>query len=121
MVFQKPNDSSHCGVCIHSELCFQGSHAGAVGRYFSSHAYHHSSVTFVFILSSAVTVALGLLTCWHARLIARGETSIEVHINRKKSRELSSKGLVSIVRLFDQYSSIVLRATGNRGLIGGSH
>ena len=46
-------------------------------------------------MCSAVSVALGALMFWHANLIHRGETSIEVHINKKERERLKKKGLVS--------------------------
>lgn len=37
-------------------------------------------------------IALGLLTLWHAKLIYRGETSIEAHINAKEAKRLAKMG-----------------------------
>ncbi len=48
------------------------------------------------LMSSSASPALGFLTVWHGRLILRGETSIEVHINRKERKRLKAKGLVSV-------------------------
>ena len=55
----------------------------------------HNAVIFQFILCAGVSVALGLLMMWHARLISRGETSIEAHINAKERKRYHKKGLVS--------------------------
>ncbi|GAB1600488.1 palmitoyltransferase ZDHHC16-like [Argonauta hians] len=53
--------------------------------------YHHS-IIFVFFLGSGVVVALGILSLWHARLISRGETSIEYHINKNEKKRLKKLG-----------------------------
>lgn len=47
------------------------------------------------MLCSSVTLALGILTGWHCRLISYGETSIEWHSNRDEAKRLRKKGLVS--------------------------
>lgn len=39
-----------------------------------------------------MVIALGLLTMWHAKLIYRGETSIEAHINAKETKRLAIQG-----------------------------
>lgn len=54
----------------------------------------HNAVIFQFMLCAGVSVALGLLTLWHARLISRGETSIEAHINARERKRYKKKGLV---------------------------
>lgn len=41
---------------------------------------------------SAVAIALGSLTIWHLKLIRRGETSIEAHINASETRRLWALG-----------------------------
>lgn len=40
------------------------------------------------ITCSAVVVALGTLCSWHAKLITRGETSVEAHINQSERKRL---------------------------------
>lgn len=55
----------------------------------------HRCVLFVFMLCSAVTLALGFLTGWHCRLISYGETSIEWHVNKDDAKRLRKQGLVS--------------------------
>lgn len=40
----------------------------------------------------AVTIALGSLTIWHGKLIRRGETSIEYHINMSETKRLAALG-----------------------------
>lgn len=67
-------------------------------------------VVYEFFLCAGVTIALGGLTLWHARLISRGETSIEKHINereRKRAADLGAsytnpyhKGFVENWRIF---------------------
>ncbi|KAL4231827.1 Palmitoyltransferase zdhhc16 [Mactra antiquata] len=56
--------------------------------------YYHVAVLYQFILCSGVTLALGLLMLWHARLISVGETSIEVHINDNQRRKYKKKKMV---------------------------
>lgn len=56
----------------------------------------HSSVLYVFILCSTVTLALGVLTGWHCHLIGRGETSIEWHSNIEEARTFRKQGLVRV-------------------------
>lgn len=43
---------------------------------------------FTAIICCAVVVALGTLTTWHAKLITRGETSVEAHINQSERKRL---------------------------------
>ena len=57
--------------------------------------YYHVAVLYQFILCSGVTLALGLLMLWHGRLISRGETSIEMHINSSQRKKYKKKNLVS--------------------------
>ncbi|XP_014853463.1 PREDICTED: probable palmitoyltransferase ZDHHC16 isoform X1 [Poecilia mexicana] len=54
----------------------------------------HKCIIFLWVLTSSVAVALGGLTLWHAKLISRGETSVERHINCKEARRLQSNGKV---------------------------
>ncbi|XP_002739694.1 palmitoyltransferase ZDHHC16-like [Saccoglossus kowalevskii] len=56
-------------------------------------SYHHM-IFYEFFLCSGVVVALGALTLWHIRIITRGETSIESHINRSETKRLKKVGLV---------------------------
>lgn len=41
---------------------------------------------------SAVFIALGTLSYWHYKLIRRGETSIEAHINKSETKRLDLLG-----------------------------
>lgn len=41
-------------------------------------------------------IALGLLTVWHCKLIKRGETSIEAHINVSETKRLAKTGTTFI-------------------------
>ena len=54
----------------------------------------HNSIIYVFMLCSAVTLALGVLTGWHCKLISSGETSIEWHANKDDAKKLRKQGLV---------------------------
>ncbi|KAH3789105.1 hypothetical protein DPMN_167274 [Dreissena polymorpha] len=56
--------------------------------------YYHIAVLYEFILCSGVTLALGLLMVWHAKLISVGETSIEVHINNTQRKKYKKKNLI---------------------------
>lgn len=40
---------------------------------------------------AGVLIALGLLVYWHSKLIYRGETSIEAHINASETKRLRSQ------------------------------
>ncbi|XP_059087204.1 palmitoyltransferase ZDHHC16-like [Tigriopus californicus] len=53
-----------------------------------------SLVIFEAFLTSGCFLILGGLTLWHARLIHRGETSIEAHLNRSETRRLAVDGRV---------------------------
>ncbi|CAH1782983.1 unnamed protein product [Owenia fusiformis] len=57
-------------------------------------SWFHQCIIYEFLLCSGVAVALGFLVAWHGRLITRGETSIEVHTNKKERARLKKKGLV---------------------------
>ena len=58
--------------------------------------FFHNAVIFEFVLCAGVSVALGLLFFWHARLISMGQTSIETHVNNKERARLKKKNKVSI-------------------------
>lgn len=45
-----------------------------------------------FKLLKATFVALGALTVWHYKLISRGETSVESHINKSETKRLDALG-----------------------------
>jgi len=47
-------------------------------------------------INAGVLIALGSLTLWHARLISRGETSIEANINKAETKRLAEKNKVYI-------------------------
>jgi hypothetical protein len=44
-----------------------------------------------------VAVAVGALAGWHVMLISRGETSVEVYINRNTRKKLKKQGKVGFV------------------------
>nr|XP_002119544.1 palmitoyltransferase ZDHHC16 [Ciona intestinalis] len=54
---------------------------------------YNTSVVYLWILCSAVTVALGALTLWHVFLISRGETSIEKLVNEKERKRLKKRNI----------------------------
>lgn len=49
-------------------------------------------VVFYLTRTAGVCIALGWLTVWHLRLIRRGETSIEAHINAAERRRHAALG-----------------------------
>lgn len=51
-------------------------------------------VTYEFFLCSGVTIALMVLICYHSRLISKGETSIEQHINSRERKRVQDLGAV---------------------------
>jgi hypothetical protein len=51
-------------------------------------------VVFECMLCSGVAVAVGCLACWHVMLISRGETSVEVYINKKTKAKMRKEGNV---------------------------
>ncbi|XP_071948993.1 palmitoyltransferase ZDHHC16-like isoform X2 [Antedon mediterranea] len=54
----------------------------------------HKVIIYEFFLTFSVTIALGILTCWHVYLISRGETSIERYINNEERKRLKKVGVV---------------------------
>ena len=68
----------------------------------------HSSVLYVFILCSTVTLALGVLTGWHCHLIGRGETSIEWHSNIEEARTFRKQGLVRVTTTNTEFQFILI-------------
>ncbi|XP_066277409.1 palmitoyltransferase ZDHHC16-like [Branchiostoma lanceolatum] len=54
----------------------------------------HNLIIYLFFLCSGAGAAVGGLSVWHARLITHGQTSIEVHINKKESKRAQKKGQV---------------------------
>lgn len=59
----------------------------------SSHEWEHIGIIYLFLLTAAVTVALGALNCYHLWLVSRGETSIEVHINKSERKKAAERGM----------------------------
>ncbi|KXJ23491.1 palmitoyltransferase ZDHHC16 [Exaiptasia diaphana] len=76
------------------DVSFQKKFAMFLGRYENVEDFDHNSIIFVFMLCSAVAIALGLLSGWHILLILKGETSIELHINKKNRIEYRKLGKV---------------------------
>uniref|UniRef100_A0A7G3AM91 Palmitoyltransferase n=1 Tax=Lutzomyia longipalpis TaxID=7200 RepID=A0A7G3AM91_LUTLO len=58
----------------------------------SNNAAKHRAIIFMAIINVAVVLALGSLSIWHAKLIGRGETSIEAYINRAETKRLAALG-----------------------------
>ncbi|GFS67871.1 palmitoyltransferase ZDHHC16 [Trichonephila clavipes] len=55
---------------------------------------YHSCIVYGALLCVAVLFVLGGLLAWHARLISKGETSIESHINKKETARLLKEGKI---------------------------
>lgn len=53
--------------------------------------WFHVCLVYMTLLVTAVFMALGTLMMWHARLISRGETSIEAHINKAETKRLQKE------------------------------
>lgn len=53
-------------------------------------------ILYMAFITSGVFVALGSLTLWHARLIGRGETSIEANINKAETKRLALRNKVYV-------------------------
>lgn len=67
------------------------------GKELPAGMYAHHFIMYEFMLCSAVSVALLLLLLWHAHLINKAETSIEMHINRSEAARCKEKGIVGII------------------------
>lgn len=52
----------------------------------------YRAVLFLAIIVVSTFIALGVLMIWHAKLIGRGETSVESHINKSEIKRLSGEG-----------------------------
>ncbi|XP_072033701.1 palmitoyltransferase ZDHHC16-like isoform X2 [Amphiura filiformis] len=59
-----------------------------------SDGMYHKVVCLEFFLCIGVMIALGALTAWHARLICRGETSVEKHINDDERKRLKKVNVI---------------------------
>lgn len=55
---------------------------------------YHTCLVYAALLCLGVFLAIGALTMWHARLITRGETSVEAHINKKERERLAKEGKI---------------------------
>ncbi len=54
----------------------------------------HNCVLFEFFVAAAMVVGVGALMAWHIRLISRGETSIEQHINKETGKKFFREGKI---------------------------
>lgn len=52
-------------------------------------AMKYRAIVFMAFLTLSVIFSLGSLSIWHGKLISRGETSIEAHINRSETQRLA--------------------------------
>lgn len=51
--------------------------------------HRRKALIFMAFTNIAVVLALGSLCFWHGKLITRGETSIEAHINRAQQKQFA--------------------------------
>lgn len=63
-----------------------------VPKNLENYAVKRRAVVFMAFINVAVILALGALSIWHARLITRGETSIESHINQSETKRMEKLG-----------------------------
>lgn len=55
--------------------------------------WEHIGIIYLFLLTVGVTIALGMLNCYHLWLVSRGETSIEIHINKSERKKAAQRGM----------------------------
>lgn len=65
--------------------------ADAIDTNSSLAQYRRRALIFMAFTNVATVLALGSLCCWHGKLITRGETSIEAHINRAQHQKYASQ------------------------------
>lgn len=53
-------------------------------------------VVYMVLINLSVLIALGSLSYWHFKLIKKGETSIEAHINRAETKRLAALGQIYV-------------------------
>ncbi|XP_071792872.1 palmitoyltransferase ZDHHC16-like [Asterias amurensis] len=70
------------------------SQSGYVSSLTPAESTYHKAIVFQFIICFSVLIALGLLTFWHARLVSRGETSIEKYTNDSERARLKKVNVV---------------------------
>lgn len=58
----------------------------------TDHPWKRRAIIYMALINSGVLVALGGLASWHARLIGKGETSIEANINKTELTRLALMG-----------------------------
>ena len=63
------------------------------GGFTEVHAWEHVGIIYLFLLCSAVALALALLNSWHFMLLIKGETSIEVHVNKSERKKSAKCGM----------------------------
>ena len=56
-------------------------------------SWEHIGIIYLFLLCAGVTVALGVLNVWNIYMVCKGETSIEVHINRSEREKAAARGM----------------------------
>lgn len=62
--------------------------------YFFGFVSRHALIIYEAFLVTSCFLILGGLCIWHAKLITKGETSIEAHINRSETKRLKEQGKV---------------------------
>ncbi|CAM9448815.1 unnamed protein product [Lampetra fluviatilis] len=56
--------------------------------------FRRNFLVYVWVMCSGVSVILGALTLWHARLVTRGETSVERRLNERTRAHANARGQV---------------------------
>ncbi|XP_033606340.1 palmitoyltransferase ZDHHC16 isoform X2 [Cryptotermes secundus] len=63
---------------------------------YEGRSLRQNCLLYMAFINTGVLIALGALTLWHARLISRGETSIEANINKAETKRLAERNKVYI-------------------------
>ncbi|KAI5706179.1 hypothetical protein M8J76_005408 [Diaphorina citri] len=63
-------------------------------RIIDSYIPRYKCLVFMILIITGVFVALGLLSIYHAKMISRGETSIEALINKLEAKKADSEGRI---------------------------
>eukprot|EP00052_Salpingoeca_macrocollata_P020989 m.178709 g.178709 ORF g.178709 m.178709 type:complete len:352 (+) comp21424_c7_seq6:67-1122(+) len=65
---------------------------------YSEILHQGSMLSYCFILTAAVVLALGLLLFWHVYLISTAQTTIDFYINTREKKDLQEQGLTFVNR-----------------------
>ncbi|XP_018020920.1 palmitoyltransferase ZDHHC16B isoform X2 [Hyalella azteca] len=79
-------------ISIHAEEADTPDAEEAVAKKRQERYWLRFAITYAGLLTVGCFASLGALAAWHARLIGRGETSVEQHINGKERKRLAALG-----------------------------